>query len=34
MNGAARPVTALVRGRELPCRVAKLPFAPHNYFRG
>ena len=27
-------VTALVRGRELPCRVAKLPFAPHNYFRG
>ena len=27
-------VTALVRGREVPCRVAKLPFAPHNYFRG
>ncbi len=28
------PVTALLRGREVPCRVAKLPFAPHNYFRG
>ena len=27
-------VTALVRGRELPCLVAKLPFAPHRYYRG
>lgn len=35
--GLAAPetaVTALVRGRELPCRVAKLPFAPHRYHRG
>ncbi|MDJ0942570.1 MAG: glycine cleavage system aminomethyltransferase GcvT [Kiloniellales bacterium] len=27
-------VTALVRGRAMPCRVAKLPFAPHRYYRG
>ncbi len=27
-------VTARVRGRELPCRVAKLPFVPHRYHRG
>ncbi len=35
--GLAAPdtaVTALVRGREQPCRVAKLPFAPHRYHRG
>ncbi len=31
---ADTPVTAQVRGRELPCRVAKLPFAPHRYHRG
>ena len=34
--GLAAPdtlVTALVRGRELPCRVARLPFAPHRYHR-
>ncbi len=27
-------VIARVRGRALPCRVAKLPFAPHRYYRG
>ena len=25
---------ALVRGKALPVRVAKLPFAPHRYYRG
>lgn len=25
---------AMVRGKPLPCRVAALPFVPHNYFRG
>jgi len=25
---------AMVRGKAMPCRVAALPFAPHNYFRG
>jgi len=25
---------ALVRGKSLPVRVAKLPFAPHRYYRG
>ena len=34
LAAADTAVTALVRGRELPCRVAKLPFAPHRYHRG
>ena len=25
---------AVVRGKPLPCRVAALPFVPHNFFRG
>ena len=25
---------AIVRGKAMPCRVAALPFVPHNYFRG
>jgi aminomethyltransferase len=25
---------AMVRGKPLPCRVAALPFVPHNFFRG
>jgi aminomethyltransferase len=25
---------AMVRGKALPCRVAALPFVPHNFFRG
>ena len=25
---------AVVRGKAMPCRVAALPFVPHNYFRG
>jgi len=28
------PLQAVVRGKHLPCRVAALPFVPHNYFRG
>jgi aminomethyltransferase len=28
------PLQAVVRGKPLPCRVAALPFVPHNYFRG
>ena len=28
------PLNAMVRGKPLPCRVAALPFVPHNYFRG
>ena len=28
------PLQAMVRGKPLPCRVAALPFVPHNYFRG
>ncbi|MGF1629862.1 MAG: glycine cleavage system aminomethyltransferase GcvT [Kiloniellaceae bacterium] len=28
------PLQAVVRGKLLPCRVAALPFVPHNYFRG
>lgn len=28
------PLQAMVRGKPLPCRVAALPFVPHNFFRG
>jgi aminomethyltransferase len=28
------PLQAMVRGKALPCRVAALPFVPHNFFRG
>ena len=28
------PLLAVVRGKPLPCRVAALPFVPHNFFRG
>ena len=28
------PLRAMVRGKAVPCRVAALPFVPHNYFRG
>ncbi|GAB4374457.1 MAG: glycine cleavage system aminomethyltransferase GcvT [Kiloniellaceae bacterium] len=28
------PLQAMVRGKAVPCRVAALPFVPHNYFRG
>jgi aminomethyltransferase len=27
------PLTLVVRGKELPARVAPMPFAPHRYFR-
>jgi aminomethyltransferase len=27
------PVTLVVRGRELPARIAAMPFVPHRYFR-
>ncbi len=27
------PVTLVVRGKELPARIAAMPFAPHRYFR-
>ncbi len=27
-------VTALVRGKEVPCEVVKLPFVPHSFYRG
>lgn len=28
----AAPYAAVVRGRELPCRLRELPFVPHRYF--
>lgn len=28
------PLVADVRGKDVPCVVAELPFAPHHYFRG
>ncbi len=31
---AGTPVQLLVRGKPRPATVVKLPFAPHNYFRG
>ncbi|MGB2326081.1 MAG: hypothetical protein ACPH5N_06520 [Pseudomonadales bacterium] len=27
-------VFALVRGKQLPCRVAPMPFVPQRYYRG
>ena len=27
------PVVLAVRGKELPARIAAMPFAPHRYFR-
>ncbi|MCA0401701.1 MAG: glycine cleavage system aminomethyltransferase GcvT [Proteobacteria bacterium] len=30
---ADTPVTLLVRGKELPAKVAAMPFAPHRYYR-
>jgi aminomethyltransferase len=31
--GAETPVTLVVRGKELPARVVRMPFVPHRYFR-
>lgn len=31
---AGTPVQLIVRGKARPAKIAKLPFAPHNYFRG
>jgi len=31
---AGTPVQLIVRGKARPATVAKMPFAPHNYFRG
>ena len=31
---AGTPVQLIVRGKARPAEVVKLPFAPHNYFRG
>lgn len=30
---AGTPVTLIVRGKELPARIAPMPFVPHRYFR-
>jgi aminomethyltransferase len=31
---AGTPVQLIVRGKPRPATVVKLPFAPHNYYRG
>ncbi len=31
---AGTPVQLIVRGKPRPAKVVKMPFAPHNYFRG
>ena len=31
---ADTPLGLMVRGKVLPARVVKLPFVPHNYYRG
>ena len=31
---AGTPVQLIVRGKPRPAKTAKMPFAPHNYFRG
>jgi len=31
---AGTPIQLIIRGKARPAKVAKLPFAPHNYFRG
>ena len=31
---AGTPVQLIVRGKPRPANVVKMPFAPHNYFRG
>ena len=31
---AGTPVQLIVRGKARPAKVAKMPFAPHNYYRG
>ena len=31
---AGTPVQLIVRGKARPAKTAKMPFAPHNYFRG
>ena len=28
------PVAVAVRGKDLPARIAPLPFVPHRYYRG
>jgi len=31
---AGTPVQLIVRGKARPAKVTKMPFAPHNYYRG
>jgi aminomethyltransferase len=33
-NKSGTGVNLIVRGKSLPASVTKLPFVPHNYFRG
>ncbi len=34
LSEVGTPLVANVRGKDVPCTIANLPFAPHRYFRG